>query len=443
PAEKILQVAKDEDVDIIGLSGLITPSLDEMVHVASEMQRLDFKIPLLIGGATTSKAHTAVKIEENYQNDSTVYVPDASRSVTVVSDLLNADKKAGFCSSLREEYETIRVRSANRSSKRELVEYNAANGNALNADFVKQKPATPTFTGTRVFEDYDLNILRDYIDWTPFFITWSLVGKYPAILQDDKVGEAARELFDDAQQMLDKIIAENLVQAKAVIGFWPAQRNGANDVALFNKNGSNHPLATLHFLRQQMSKDESLSHLCLADYVADDSASVQDYVGGFVVTAGLGVDELVSHYEKENNDYNALLVKALADRLAEAFAEHMHQRVRKEFWAYQPDEALSNDELISEKYQGIRPAPGYPACPDHSEKETLFNLLDAHQAIGVNLTESFAMTPAASVSGLYFSHPEAKYFSVGKITQEQVQDLAQRKGVDSEELSRLLAPNLS
>ncbi len=443
PAEKILQVAQEEQVDVIGLSGLITPSLDEMVHVASEMQRLDFSVPLLIGGATTSKAHTAVKIEQNYENDSTVYVPDASRSVTVVSNLLNPDKKPDFCRNVRMEYETIRERSANRSQQRTLIDYQLANDNALLSDWSSHQPTEPQFTGTRVFEDYDLAELIDYIDWTPFFISWSLAGKFPAILSDDKVGKAATDLFNDAQAMLKRIIDEKLIKARAVLGFWPAVRHGANDVQLLQLNGSNKPLATLHFLRQQMEKDESLAHLCLADYIADTSSRVQDYIGGFVVTAGIGVDDLVQEFEANANDYDALLVKALADRLAEAFAEHMHKRVRTEFWAYQPDETLSNEELIKESYVGIRPAPGYPACPDHSEKATLFELLDAQAAIGVELTESYAMTPAATVSGLYFSHPEAKYFSVGKVSGEQLDDLARRKQWDTEQLARLLSPNLN
>ncbi len=443
PAEKILQVARDEQVDIIGLSGLITPSLDEMVHVASEMQRLDFKVPLLIGGATTSKAHTAVKIEENYSNDSTVYVPDASRSVTVVSNLLNPDKKAKFCQEVRAEYETIRERSANRNQQRKLVDYQQANSNALVSDWGTYQPTKPGFIGTRVFEDYDLATLVDYIDWTPFFISWSLAGKYPAILGDEKVGKAATDLFNDAQAMLKRIIDGKLIKAKAVVGFWPAVREGANDVRLLNSNGGDEPLATLHFLRQQMEKDDSLAHLSLADYIAAASDNVQDYIGGFVVTAGIGVDELVAEFEANNNDYDALLVKALADRLAEAFAEHMHARVRTEFWGYQPDESLTNEELIKEDYVGIRPAPGYPACPDHSEKTTLFKLLDASDAIGVDLTESYAMTPAATVNGLYFSHPDAKYFPVGKVSDEQLQDLARRKQWDPEKLARLLAPNLA
>lgn len=443
PAEKILQVAQEEKVDVIGLSGLITPSLDEMVHVASEMQRLDFKVPLLIGGATTSKAHTAVKIEQNYENDSTVYVPDASRSVTVVSNLLNPQKKADFCLQVRDEYATIRERSANRNQQRKLVDYARANNNPLVSDWSAYRPAQPQFTGTRVFEDYELTQLIDYIDWTPFFISWSLAGKYPAILSDDKVGKAATDLFNDAQAMLKRIVDEKLIKARAVVGFWPAIRQGANDVQLLQTNGSEKPLATLHFLRQQIEKDDSLAHLCLADYIADQSSGIQDYIGGFVVTAGIGVDELVAKFEAAANDYDALLVKALADRLAEAFAEHMHQRVRKEFWAYQPEESLNNEELIRESYIGIRPAPGYPACPDHSEKDTLFQLLDAPASIGVTLTESYAMTPAATVSGLYFSHPESKYFSVGKITEEQVRDLARRKQCNPEQLARLLSPNLS
>lgn len=441
PCEKILQVARDESVDVIGLSGLITPSLDEMVHVASEMQRLDFKIPLLIGGATTSKAHTAVKIEENYTNHSTIYVPDASRSVTVVSNLLSAEKKDGFCQDVREEYATIRERSANRTQRRKLVSYETANDNAPEFDWASYQPTRPQFTGTRVFNNYDLQSLIDYIDWTPFFISWSLAGKYPAILEDEKVGKAATDLFNDAQAMLKRIVDEKRISARAVIGFWPARRFGKNDVQLFSDSGDE-PLATLYFLRQQMEKDPGLPHMCLADYIADSSCPQQDFIGGFVVTTGVGVDELVAEFEANNNDYDALLVKALADRLAEAFAEHMHERVRKEFWAYQPEETLSNEELIKEAYQGIRPAPGYPACPDHSEKTTLFKLLDSTANTGVELTESFAMTPAATVSGLYFSHPESKYFRVGKITDEQVKDLARRKNSSYDDLHRLLAPNL-
>ncbi len=442
PADKILQTARDEKVDIIGLSGLITPSLDEMVHVASEMQRLDFNIPLLIGGATTSKAHTAVKIEENYRNDSTIYVPDASRSVSVVSTLLNAANKPVFCEGIRDEYAKIRERTANRGNKTKLLSYQEANGNRPNGEWKDFYAPRPAFLGTQVFDDYPLADLVKYIDWTPFFITWSLAGKYPAILSDEKVGQAATDLFNDAQAMLRRIIDEKLFTARAVVGFWPARRIAENDVALYSATDQNEQISTLHFLRQQLVKGDGLNNLSLADYIAEPSDTQTDYIGGFAVSTGFGADELAKHFQANNDDYQAILAKALADRLAEAFAEHLHERVRKEFWGYQPEESLSNEELIAERYQGIRPAPGYPACPDHSEKTTLFNLLDAERTIGVQLTESYAMWPAASVSGLYFSHPESRYFSVGKIDQEQVDDLARRKNVDNKELSRLLSPNL-
>jgi len=444
PCEKILQAAKEKDVDVIGLSGLITPSLDEMVHVASEMQRLDFNIPLLIGGATTSKAHTAVKIEQHYVNDSTIYVPDASRSVSVVSTLLNANKKPEYANTIRSEYKKIRERTANRSSNRKLLAYESANANSYTPDWGNFQADKPAFLGTKVFEDYPLEELVDYIDWTPFFITWSLAGKYPAILTDDKVGQAASDLFSDAQSLLRKIIDEKLLTAKAVIGFWPASKKASNDVLLYSPDEPGKPLHTLHFLRQQVPKDESLSNLCLADFIAPENSdsSPADYIGGFAVTTGIGADELAAQYEAQNDDYTALMVKALADRLAEAFAERMHELVRKEFWAYEPAEALNAEELIKEKYRGIRPAPGYPACPDHSEKGILFTLLDAANATGIELTESFAMNPAASVSGFYFAHPDAKYFSVGKITQEQVDDLAIRNGKSAAEMTKLLTPNL-
>jgi len=442
PCEKILDTAKKEKVDIIGLSGLITPSLDEMVHVASEMQRQKFNIPLLIGGATTSKAHTAVKIEQQYENDSVIYVPDASRSVSVVSTLLNAENKKQYCSDLREEYATIRKRTSSRTSKRNLLSLANANANELTLNWSAHTPIKPSFLGTRVFEDYPIEKLISYIDWTPFFITWQLAGKYPAILKDKKVGEAANDLFHDAQNLLQRIVDEKLLTAKAVIGFWPAVKRGINDIDILTEGGNEDNLATLHFLRQQINKNEESANLSLADFIAPTNSNKQDYIGGFVVTTGIGADDLASNYKKDNNDYYSILVKALADRLAEAFAEHMHECVRKEYWGYSTSESFSNDELISENYLGIRPAPGYPACPDHSEKETLFTLLNAEHAIGVALTESFAMTPAATVSGLYFSHPESRYFSVGKITLEQVEDLAKRKGVAVETIARLLSPNL-
>lgn len=444
PCEKILQVAKEKNVDVIGLSGLITPSLDEMVHVAGEMQRLEFDIPLLIGGATTSKAHTAVKIEQHYSNDSTVYVPDASRSVSVVSTLLNRKNKPEYAQTIRSEYEQIRERTAKRFNKRKLLSYEAANSNPCVADWQNHQPCKPTFLGTRVFTDYPLEKLLTYIDWTPFFITWSLAGKYPAILGDAKVGKAASDLFADAQVLLKKMIDEKLLTANAVLGFWPASRKEDNDVQLYKVDESGASLATLHFLRQQIPKEEGLPNLCLADFIAPvaDQAESPDYIGGFAVTTGIGANELATHYQEQNDDYSAIMVKALADRLAEAFAEHMHERVRREFWGYQPVENLSRDELIKEKYRGIRPAPGYPACPDHSEKETLFSLLNASNETGIELTHSFAMNPAASVSGFYFSHPQAKYFSVGKITQDQVDDLVIRNGKDPAEMTKLLTPNL-
>ncbi|MBT8147146.1 MAG: methionine synthase, partial [Gammaproteobacteria bacterium] len=451
PCEKILRIAREENVDIIGLSGLITPSLDEMVHVAKEMQRLEFAVPLLIGGATTSKAHTAVKIEQNYRNDCTVYVPDASRSVSVVSSLLNPENKKPFTEDLSAEYENIRQRTAKRTNRRKLLSLADANANRFQPEWDQYQATRPAFLGTKVFKDYPLAELVPYIDWTPFFITWDLVGKYPAILEDKVVGEAASELYADARRLLDQIIEQQLISARGVIGFWPANANTENDVILYAANGGdegnegnegNTELATLHFLRQQTVRDNDQPNYSLADFVAPKDAYT-DYIGGFAVTAGIGVEELVAEYEQQHDDYQALLVKALADRLAEAFAERMHERVRKEFWGYASSETLGNVALIKEQYQGIRPAPGYPACPDHSEKTTLFQLLGAEKAVGMSLTESFAMLPAASVSGLYFAHPEARYFNVGKIDRDQVTNLAARKSADVEEMTRLLAPNLN
>ena len=441
PCEKILHIARDENVDIIGLSGLITPSLDEMVHVAKEMQRLEFNVPLLIGGATTSKAHTAVKIEQNYCNDCTVYVPDASRSVSVVSSLLNPENKNSFVQDLSTEYQAIRERTAKRTKSRKLLSLSEANANRFQIDWQQYQPHQPAFLGTKVFDNYPLQELVPYIDWTPFFITWDLVGKYPAILDDDVVGKAATELYNDARQLLDQIIARRLLSARGVIGFWSANATADNDVVLYENEDNDKEIATLHFLRQQTVRDNDQPNFSLADFVAPKETCV-DYLGGFAVTAGIGVDELVAKYEQQHDDYHALLVKALADRLAEAFAEHMHERVRKEFWGYAASESLNNQALIKEQYQGIRPAPGYPACPDHSEKTTLFQLLNAEQTAGMSLTESFAMLPAASVSGLYFAHPDARYFNVGKIDREQVENLAVRKSADVEAMARLLAPNL-
>ncbi|GAB3276008.1 methionine synthase [Parahaliea aestuarii] len=438
--EEILRVAQEEKVDIIGLSGLITPSLDEMVHVASEMQRLDFQIPLMIGGATTSKAHTAVKIEPHYENDQVIYVPDASRSVSVATQLMG-DNKAKYIAALKEEYGVVRERVANRQPRTRTLPYTeaAANGPELNWD--GYTPPVPSFTGTRVLE-VPVEDLVDVIDWTPFFISWELAGKYPAILDDDKVGSQARELFADAQAMLRRIIDERWLKAEAVVGFWPASRRG-DDIVLYTDESRSEELETLHHLRQQMEKPGGDANFCLADYIAPEGSGISDYVGGFCVTTGHGVMERVLAYNADHDDYNSIMLRALADRLAEALAEHMHRKVRTELWGYQPEEQLSNEDLIRERYQGIRPAPGYPACPDHTEKATLFRLLDATAATGVELSDSFAMLPASAVSGWYFSHPESRYFAVGKIGRDQVVDIARRKGMEEREMARWLAPNLN
>jgi 5-methyltetrahydrofolate--homocysteine methyltransferase len=432
--EEILRVAREENVDVIGLSGLITPSLDEMVHVASEMQRQGFKVPLMIGGATTSKAHTAVKIEPNYTNDLVVYVPDASRSVSVASQLLG-DAKPDFVAERRDEYSQVRERMANRAPKVARLSYAAALENRPAFDWANYQPPKPTFTGVRVFDDISLTTLIDLIDWTPFFITWELAGKYPRILDDEVVGVQARELFADAQAMLRQIVEENWLTPRAVLGFWPARSNG-EDIEV-RCEGSAEPVM-LHHLRQQTEKPNGQPNLSLSDYVAPEG----DYVGGFCVTTGHGVAERAAVFEAANDDYNSIMLKALADRLAEALAEYMHLRVRREFWAYAADEDLDNEALIKERYRGIRPAPGYPACPDHTEKKTLFELLDAERLCDVSLSESFAMDPAASVSGWYFSHPEARYFAVGKIGEDQLVSMAARKGMGINELARWLAPNL-
>ncbi len=441
--EKILQTAIDEKVDIIGLSGLITPSLDEMVHVAKEMQRRGFAIPLLIGGATTSKAHTAVKIEQNYKNNATVYVPDASRSVTVVSSLLNEDGQAEFKRKITEEYDAVRTRNANKDHRKNLISFESANENAFHASWDAYRPVAPQFLGTKVFTDYSLEELVPYIDWTPFFITWSLSGKYPAILQDEIVGEAARDLFKDAQAMLRDIIENQLLTAQAIVGIWPARQTALNDVSLYSDETLAEEIAHFTFLRQQTAKAGGIPNVSLADYIASTDMDIPDYMGGFAVTTGIGSEVLARKYESENNDYNALLMKSLADRLAEAFAEHMHRRVRTEFWPYSANETLNNDQLIGEQYQGIRPAPGYPACPEHSDKVTLFDLLQINGRIGMELTESFAMSPAASVSGFYFAHPDSRYFSVGKIDQDQVESIAERRGVAVADIAQLLGPNIA
>jgi len=445
PAEKILQVAKEQKCDIIGLSGLITPSLDEMVHVAREMQRQDFHLPLMIGGATTSKAHTAVKIEPKYSNDAVIYVTDASRAVGVATQLLSKELKPAFIEKTRLEYIEVRERTSARSARTERLSYGAAVAKKPQFDWAGYTPVKPTFTGAKVLENIDLDVLAEYIDWTPFFISWDLAGKYPRILTDEVVGEAATSLFADAQQLLRKLIDEKLISARAVFGFWPANQVDNDDLEVYGDHGQ--PLAKLHHLRQQIIKTDGKPNFSLADFVAPKDSGVTDYVGGFITTAGIGAEEVSKAYQDAGDDYNAIMVKALADRLAEACAEWLHQQVRKEYWGYAKDEQLGNDELIKEQYVGIRPAPGYPACPDHTEKGTLFELLDPMPngepgKSGVFLTEHYAMFPAAAVSGWYFAHPQAQYFAVGKVDKDQVESYTARKGQDLSVTERWLAPNL-
>ena len=441
PAEKILQTAREENADIIGLSGLITPSLDEMVHVAKEMQRQGFDIPLLIGGATTSKAHTAVKIDPGYEHP-VIYVTDASRAVGVAGRLLSPGLKTAYVDEIRAEYETVRERNAKRRPKAADISYAEARERRFQPDWSAYTPPAPTFTGLRAFDDYDLEELVERIDWTPFFMSWQLSGKYPKILDDEVVGEAARNLFADARAMLRKLIDEKRLTARGVIGFWPANVVDDDVIEVYADESRETVIERLHHIRQQTTRNRDGVCYSLADFIAPRDSGRPDWIGGFAVTTGHGADTLAAEYEAAGDDYNAIMVKALADRLAEAFAERMHERVRKEFWGYVPDETLDNEQLIAEKYQGIRPAPGYPACPDHTEKATLFRLLDAEANSGLELTDSFAMWPAAAVSGWYFAHPQSKYFSTGKITRDQVEALAERKDMAIGELERWLSPVL-
>lgn len=440
PASKIVETVKAEKADIVGLSGLITPSLDEMAFFAGELQREGLKLPLLIGGATTSRVHTAVKIDPSYRAGPVVHVNDASRAVGVASALLSPEKRDAYAAEVRAEYAKISEAHLRAQADKKRLKLADARKNRVPVDFAANKPVKPTFLGTRSFDDYDLAELVPYIDWTPFFQTWELAGRFPAILDDAKVGEVARSLYDDARKMLDLIVKEKWFSARATIGFWPANAEG-DDIVLYADESRTKSIATLHTLRQQLEKREGRFNAALADFIAP--VGVPDYVGGFVVTAGIGEDAVADRFKKANDDYSSILCKALADRLAEAFAERMHARVRREFWAYAPDEALSNDEMILEKYHGIRPAPGYPAQPDHTEKATLFELLDAEATAGVKLTESFAMWPGSSVSGLYFANPESYYFGVGKIERDQVEDYAARKGMSVAETERWLAPVLN
>ncbi|MGB6117792.1 MAG: methionine synthase [Mesorhizobium sp.] len=441
-ATKILETAKAEKVDIIGLSGLITPSLDEMVHVASEMEREGFDIPLLIGGATTSRVHTAVKIHPRFEKGQAVYVTDASRAVGVVGSLLSPEMKPGYVETLKAEYKKVADAHYRAEADKKRLSLAKARDNALKIDWTDYTPPKPSFLGTKVFESWDLAELARYIDWTPFFQTWELKGRYPKILDDEKQGEAARALFADAQAMLAKIIDERWFRPRAVVGFWPANTVG-DDIHLFTDETRTEKLAALHTLRQQLTKRDGRPNVAMSDFVAPEGIGKPDYVGGFVVTAGIEEVAIAERFERSNDDYNSILVKALADRFAEAFAERLHEVVRKELWGYAPGESFSNDQLVEESYAGIRPAPGYPAQPDHTEKVTLFRLLDATAATGVELTESMAMWPGSSVSGLYLSHPESYYFGVAKVEHDQIVDYARRKGMRLEEAERWLGPILN
>ena len=441
-AEKILQNAREHNVDIIGLSGLITPSLDEMVTLGKEMERQGFDIPLLIGGATTSKAHTAVKIAPTYQRNQTIYVSDASRAVGVASKLISKESRDAFVAEIQLDYDAVRLRTANRTPRGTLYAYSDAVKQKPQINWRDYQPTLPKNPGITVLDNYPLEALVPYIDWTPFFITWDLVGKYPKIFEDEVVGEAAQNLFADAQKLLKDIIDNKRLTARAVFGLWEANTVNHDDIEVYAESGET--IATLHHIRQQIQKPGASEELTsLADFVAPKESEIKDHIGAFAVTTGIGADELAAEYEAAHDDYNAIMVKALADRLAEAFAEHLHETVRREHWGYAEDEALDNEALIKEKYRGIRPAPGYPACPDHTEKGTLFELLNVTENIGLELTDSYAMSPAAAVSGWYFGHPDAKYINTGKIDGDQVESLAQRKGLSVADLERWLTPILN
>ncbi len=441
PAQKILDTAREQNADMIGLSGLITPSLDEMVNVAKEMKRQDFSIPLLIGGATTSGVHTAVKIDPQYPGP-VIYVKDASRAVGVAQNLIGAETQADYIARTKADYVQKRAQHANRRGREPLLPFAQACANRPSVDWIHYTPPRPTFLGVRVFDDYPLADLVERIDWTPFFQAWELRGRYPAILDDPDQGVEARQLFAQAQAMLDKIISERWLTARAVIGFFPANQAGDGAIALYGDENRQQVLMTLHHLRQQTPKPAGKPHYCLADWIAPPESGVADYLGAFAVTAGIGIDERVATFQQAHDDYSAILLKVLADRLAEAFTERLHERVRKEFWGYAADERLDNEAMIDERYRGIRPAPGYPACPDHTEKGLLWQLLEVENKAGIHLTEHFAMTPTAAVSGWYFSHPEARYFGVGRIDRDQVADYARRKGWTIAEAERWLAPNV-
>ncbi len=442
PANKILEAAKNESADMIGLSGLITPSLEEMAHFGKEMQRLNFSIPLLIGGATTSKAHTAVKIQPEYKNNITVWVKDASRAVGVVQKLISKESREIYRNEIDQEYELVRQRHHDKQRKIKWLDIEAADKNRFPCQWQNYQAAVPNRLGVQVLDNYSLAELREYIDWTPFFHSWELRGSYPKILSDAEKGETARELFEQAQKLLDKIISGKLLTAKAVIGLFPANQVESNGIEIYHPQNSTERLMTLHHLRQQVQKPAGRFNRSLSDFVAPKENGKQDYIGAFAVTTGIGIEKLIAEYEDKHEIDNVIMVKALADRLAEAFAERLHERVRKEFWGYGQKEKINNDALIREEYQGIRPAPGYPACPDHTEKALLWKLLDVENNTGITITESYAMMPAASVSGWYIAHPDARYFSVGKINKDQVEQYALAKGIAMSEMERWLAPNL-
>nr|WP_299073509.1 methionine synthase [uncultured Allomuricauda sp.] len=440
PPEKIINKAKEEQVDIIGLSGLITPSLDEMVFLAKEMERQEFKVPLLIGGATTSKAHTAVKIDTQY-SQAVVHVNDASRAVTVVGDLLQKETSDTYKKSIKLDYESFREKFLNRTKQKEYLSLEEARKNKLKIVWNAEDIKKPNELGIQVIEDFDLQKLTDFIDWTPFFRSWDLHGKYPAILKDKVVGEQASELYEDAQKLLKKVFAEKLLTAKGIFGLFKANSNDEDDINLVSGMDGKSKF-TFRTLRQQLKKRAGVPNIGLSDFIAPENTGIQDYIGCFCVSTGFGTQELATEFEKNLDDYNSIMIKALADRLAEAFAEYLHKEVRIKHWGYASSETLSNDDLIDEKYTGIRPAPGYPACPDHLEKVTIWELLNVEENIGVKLTESMAMWPAASVSGYYFGHPQAKYFGLGKIKQDQVADFSRRKNIKLEEAEKWLAPNI-
>ncbi|MDP6804616.1 MAG: vitamin B12 dependent-methionine synthase activation domain-containing protein, partial [Rhodospirillales bacterium] len=442
PYAKIVETARAENVHMIGLSGLITPSLDEMATVATELARDGFVTPLLIGGATTSKVHTAVKIAVNYSGP-TIHVMDASKAVAVASSLASASRREGLIDDVRSEYAEIREARARDGARAPRLPIAEARAAKPAIDWTRTSPPKPRFLGVKSFADYDLTDLVERIDWTPFFRTWELKGMYPRILEDERVGEAARALFADASAMLERIVAEKWLTAKGVVGFFAANTIDHDDVAIYADELRANPRCVIHFLRQQMAKGAGRTNYCLADFVAPGETGVADYIGAFAVTAGIGIEACLARFERAGDDYSQILVKALADRLAEAFAERLHERVRKEFWAYVVEEDLANEDLIKERYQGIRPAPGYPACPDHTAKAALFELLEVEKRASITLTESFAMDPAASISGFYFSHADARYFGVGRIARDQLDDYARRQGIPVAEAERWLAPNLA